>query len=83
VVGIPAGEFVHSFGDVHIYSNHFDQVKEQLTREPYPFPTIKLNPNITNIDDFTVADIELIDYQSHPSLKAEIANIGGFEVKNK
>ena len=66
------------FGDVHIYSNHLDQVKEQLTREPMPFPTVKLNPAITNIDDFTIEDIELVGYESHPGLKAPIANIGGF-----
>ncbi|MEZ4195006.1 MAG: thymidylate synthase [Candidatus Paceibacterota bacterium] len=77
-VGIPAGEFVHSFGDVHIYSNHLDQVKEQLTREPFKFPTVKLNPDIKNIDDFKLEDIELLNYESHPSLKAPIANIGGF-----
>lgn len=81
VVDIPAGEFVHTFGDVHIYSNHFDQVKEQLTRAPMPFPTLKLNPAIKNIDDFTLADIELENYQSHPGLKAEIANVGGFDTK--
>lgn len=81
VVGIPPGEFVHSFGDVHIYSNHFDQVKEQLTREPYPFPTVKLNPDIKDIDDFTFGDITLENYVSHPSLKGEIANIGGFNEK--
>jgi thymidylate synthase len=81
VVDIPPGEFVHSFGDVHIYSNHFEQVKEQLNREPYPFPTIKLNKAVKDIDDFTLEDIELVGYESHPSLKAEIANIGGFEKK--
>lgn len=78
VVNIPMGEFVHTFGDVHIYSNHFEQVKEQLTREPLPFPTVKLNPDITNIDDFTAEDIVLENYKAHPGLKAEIANIGGF-----
>ena len=83
VVDIPAGEFVHTFGDAHIYSNHIEQVKEQMTREPYPFPKIKLNPAIKNIDDFKLEDIELIDYQSHPSLRGEIANIGGFEQKKK
>jgi len=81
VVDIPPGEFVHSFGDVHIYSNHFDQVKEQLARTPMQFPNIKLNPAIKNIDDFTLEDIELVGYESHPSLRGEIANIGGFEKK--
>ncbi len=83
VTGIPAGEFVHSFGDVHIYSNHFDQVKEQLTRKPFAFPGVKLNPAIKNIDDFTFEDITLENYSSHPGLKAEIANIGGFSDTKK
>ena len=78
VTGIPAGEFVHTFGDVHIYSNHFAQVKEQLAREPLPFPAVTLNPSITDIDAFTAEDITLENYQAHPSLKAEIATIGGF-----
>ncbi len=78
VVEIPPGEFVHSFGDVHIYSNHQEQVKEQLTRSPLPLPTVKLNPAIKNIDDFTLADIELIGYEAHPALKAPVANVGGF-----
>jgi len=78
VTNIPPGEFVHTLGDVHIYSNHFDQVKEQLQREPLPFPTVTLNPAVKNIDDFKLEDITLENYQSHPSLRAEIANIGGF-----
>lgn len=81
VTKIPPGEFVHTFGDVHIYSNHFDQIKEQAKREPLPLPTVKLNPAITDIDKFTLNDITLENYQSHPSLRAEIANIGGFEEK--
>lgn len=81
VTKIPPGEFVHTFGDVHIYSNHFDQVREQMTREPYPFPTVRLNPDVTDIDSFTLEDITLENYQAHPSLKAEIANIGGFQEK--
>lgn len=83
VVAIPAGEFVHTFGDVHIYSNHFEQVKEQLSRKPFPFPEVKLNPDINDIDSFTIDDITLENYEAHPSLKAEIATIGGFEDKKK
>lgn len=78
VAEIEPGEFVHFLGDAHIYSNHFDQVKEQLKREPRPFPTMKLNPKIKNIDDFTLEDFTLENYNSHPPIKAEIANIGGF-----
>jgi thymidylate synthase len=81
VTGLKPGEFVHTFGDVHIYSNHFDAVKEQLSREPFTFPTVKLNPKIMDIDDFKFDDIEIVEYISHPSIKAEIANIGGFEEK--
>ncbi|MFH1182855.1 MAG: thymidylate synthase [Candidatus Moraniibacteriota bacterium] len=83
VTGLPVGEFVHFFGDVHIYSNHFDQVKEQLAREPRPFPTLKLNPKIKDIDNFKMEDITLENYDSHPPLKAEIANIGGFKETGK
>lgn len=81
VTKIPPGEFVHTFGDVHIYSNHMDQVKEQLAREPLPFPTVMLNPEIDDIDAFKLEDITLENYQSHPSLRGEIATIGGFEEK--
>ena len=83
VTGLPVGEFVHFFGDVHVYSNHFDQVKEQISREPRPFPTLKLNPAIKDIDKFTMEDIVLENYDPHPPLKAEIANIGGFKETNK
>lgn len=78
VVGIEPGEFVHSFGDVHCYSNHFDAMDEQMKREPKPFPNVKLNPDIKNIDDFKYEDITLENYEAHPPLKADIANIGGF-----
>jgi thymidylate synthase len=65
-------EFVHSLGDAHIYHDHFDAVKEQLSREPLPLCTLKLNPAVKNIDDFKIADIELENYQSHPPIKAKM-----------
>ncbi len=78
VTGLESGEFVHFFGDAHIYSNHFDAVKEQLSREPKALPKIQLNPEIKKIDDFKFADITLENYSPHPAIKADIANIGGF-----
>jgi thymidylate synthase len=73
VTGLKLGDFVHTFGDVHMYSNHVEQVKTQLTREPYPLPHMKLNPEISNIFDFTFEDFELVGYQHHPRITAEIA----------
>lgn len=67
------GNFIHTLGDAHIYSNHLEQVDEQLSRQPLELPTLKLNPNIQNIDDFTFDDIELVGYESHPAIKAPIA----------
>lgn len=67
------GEFVHTLADAHIYSNHYDQVDEQLSREPLPLPKLELNPDIKNIDDFTFDDIKLVGYESHPPIKAPIA----------
>jgi thymidylate synthase len=78
VTGLEPGEFVHTFGDVHAYSNHFDQIKLQLSREPKQMPTIKLNPDKKNIDDFVYEDFTVENYDPHPAIKAEIANIGGF-----
>ena len=77
VTGIPAGEFVHFFGDVHIYSNHFEQVKEQLKRQPKPFPKMKINPKVKSIDNFSYGDFALEGYDHHPAIKAEIVNVGG------
>jgi len=72
-VGMEPWEFVHTLGDAHIYYNHFEQVREQLSRQPLPLPKLWLNPEIKNIDDFKMDDIKLIDYQSHPPIKAEMA----------
>lgn len=71
--GLEPGEFVHTFGDAHIYSNHFDQVKEQLSREARAYPTIKLNPDITSVFDFNYSDFELQDYNPHPRISAPVA----------
>lgn len=73
VCDLKAGEFVHTLGDAHLYHNHFDQAKEQLTRTPYDLPTMKINPAVKNLFDFVYEDFELVNYQSHPSIKAPIA----------
>lgn len=73
VTGNTAGEFVHTLGDAHIYHNHFDQVELQLSREPLPLPTMVINPNVYDITQFTIDDFHLVDYQSHPGIKAPIA----------
>jgi thymidylate synthase len=73
VCGYSVGEFVHTFGDVHIYSNHFDQVKLQLSRTPMELPQLELNTNIRSIFDFTFEDINIINYQSHPHIKGEVS----------
>lgn len=73
VCGLGVGEFVHVLGDAHIYLNHIEQVKEQLNREPLPAPQLQLNPTITDITQFTMADIELVGYTSHDAIRAEMA----------
>ncbi|PCJ41859.1 MAG: thymidylate synthase [Moraxellaceae bacterium] len=73
VTNLDVGDFVHSFGDVHLYSNHVEQAELQLSRDTMPLPTLKLNPGVTSIFDFTYDDIEIIDYQSHSSIAAPIA----------
>lgn len=73
VCDLEVGDFVHTFGDAHIYNNHVDQVKLQLSREEFDLPTLELNPGIKNIDDFKFEDIKLIGYKSHPTIKAPVA----------
>lgn len=73
VCGLEPGEFVHTTGDTHIYLNHFDQVREQLSREPRPLPKMKLNPEIKSIFDFKYEDFELTDYDPWPAIKAPVA----------
>ncbi|MCL9675613.1 thymidylate synthase [Acinetobacter sp. ACZLY 512] len=73
VCGLGVGDFVWTGGDTHLYANHFEQAKLQLTREPLPLCQLKLNPEITDLFDFKFEDIEIIDYQSHPAIKAPVA----------
>ncbi len=73
VTGLQEGDFVHTLGDAHIYLNHLEQVKLQLTRDPRPLPTMKINPDVKNILDFTFEDFELIGYDPHPAIKGEVS----------
>ncbi len=73
VCKLKLGDFVHSFGDVHLYNNHFEQAKLQLTRNPLPLPTMQINPAVQDIFGFKFEDFELINYQSHPAIKAPVA----------
>lgn len=73
VTGLKPGEFIHTLGDAHIYNNHLEQVKLQLTREPYPLPQMKINPDVRDIFSFRYEDFELINYQSHPHIKGEVS----------
>ena len=73
VTNLKPGDFVHTFGDAHIYTNHLEQVKLQLTRSPFDLPTIKINPDVKNIFDFKYDDFELLNYQAHPHIKGIVA----------
>jgi thymidylate synthase len=73
VCDLEPGDFVHSFGDVHLYNNHFEQARLQLSRDPFPLPTMKINPEVKDIFGFTFDDFTLEGYQSHPGIKAPVA----------
>ena len=73
VCELQPGDFVHTFGDVHLYNNHIDQAKLQLSRTPYPLPVMELNPSVRNIFDFVFEDFKLMNYQFHPPIKAPVA----------
>jgi thymidylate synthase len=73
VCGLQPGEFVHTFGDVHLYLNHVEQARLQLAREPYPLPQMQINPGINSIFEFQFEDFELLNYQAHPRIKADVS----------
>lgn len=73
VCDLEPGEFVHTLGDAHIYNNHIEQVELQLTREPYPLPKMKINPDVKDIFNFTYEDFELVDYVAHPHIKGVVS----------
>jgi len=73
VCSLQPGDFVHTLGDTHLYSNHIDQARLQLSRVPFPLPQMRINPSITSIFDFDYADFELVNYNAHPHIKAEVA----------
>lgn len=73
VCELELGDFVHTFGDAHLYSNHAEQVEQQLTRQPHSLPTMKINPAVTRLQDFVFDDFELVDYVAHPHIKAPVA----------
>jgi thymidylate synthase len=73
VCGLRPGAFVHTIGDAHLYNNHIEQARLQITREPMDLPTLKLNETITDIDEFTFDDIEVLNYQHHPHISAPIS----------
>ncbi len=81
ITGYEPGEFIHTFGDVHIYDNHIEQAKEQMSREPMPFPTVTISDEVTSIDNFKPEHVTLNNYESHPPIKAQLAVVGGVDHK--
>ena len=73
VTGLEPGEFVHTFGDAHLYNDHLEQARLQLTRDPYALPQMKINPEVSSIFDFKFEDFELVNYQAHPHIKAKVS----------
>jgi len=73
VTGLEPGDFVHTFGDVHLYSNHVEQAQTQLSREPYELPSMTINPDVRDLFQFRFEDFELLNYQSHPHIPAPVA----------
>jgi len=73
VCGYEAREFIHTFGDLHLYSNHLEQAREQVTRKPLALPQMQINPEVSSLDDFTIEDFTLVDYEAHPHIKGDVA----------
>jgi thymidylate synthase len=73
VSGVEVGEFIHTFGDVHIYTNHLEQVEEQLRRQPYPLPRLRIDPSVRSLGNIERRHIALLDYRHHPTLQGEVA----------
>ena len=82
VTGTEPGEFIHTFGDVHVYDNHLDQIREQLSRKPRPFPMLTIDDSVRDIDDFRPEHAVLSGYDPHPPIKGELSPVGGFKTKN-
>ncbi len=83
ICGYKPGEFIHTFGDAHIYENHLSQVKEQLTRTPKPFPRLSIDDRVVSLETFSPELVSLIGYESHPRLKGEMTVAGGFDEKDR
>ncbi|OIO27079.1 thymidylate synthase [Candidatus Micrarchaeota archaeon CG1_02_55_22] len=83
VTGFEPGEFVHAYGDTHVYENHFEQVKEQLTRTPRPFPTLRISDAVTDINSFRPEHVSLEGYDPYPPIKGELTVAGGFDEKDR